>query len=152
MLEATSNSTITAQEHACLRRENEALREEVQALKHQLAWFKRQLFGVKSEKRLIDDPAQAGLLFDALPESDEPVVTEQVSYTRRKGVKNRGDAVTDSGLRFNDDVPVEVIHVKDPQIEAIPEAHREVIDEKVSHRLAQRPGSYVVLELSLIHI
>lgn len=146
MLEAASNSIITAQKFACLRSENDALREEVQALKHQLAWFKRQLFGIKSEKRLIDDPAQSGLLFDALPESDEPAPTEQVSYTRRKGAKERGDAVTDSGLRFNDDVPVEVIHVSDPDIQAIPAEHREVIDEKVTRRLAQRPGSYVVLE------
>ena len=146
MLEATSNDKFTSQEYVQLRSENDALREEVQSLKQQLTWLKRQVFGRKSEKRLIDDPAQAGLLFDALPESDEPAATEQVSYTRRKGSKNRGDAVTDAGLRFNDDVPVEVIHVKDPDVEAIPEEHREVIDEKVSHRLAQRPGSYVVLE------
>jgi len=95
---------------------------------------------------LIDQSSHSGLLFDALPESDKPTPTEQISYTRRKGFKDRGDAVTDSGLRFTDDVPVEVIHVNDPEVQAIPEEHREVIDEKVTHRLAQRPGSYVVLE------
>jgi hypothetical protein len=102
------------------------------------------VFGRKSEKRLIDQDTPSGLLFDALPESEAPAPTEQVSYTRRKGAKDRGDAVTDAGLRFNEDVPVEVIHVKDPAVEAIPEEHRKVIDEKVTRRLAQRPGSYVI--------
>ena len=146
MLEAASNNSITSHEVARLRSENDALREELQSLKQQLAWLQRQVFGRKSEKRLIEEPSYSGLLFDALPESDKPAPTEQISYTRRKGSKDRGDAVTDSGLRFNEDVPVEVIHVQDPEVEAIPEEHREVIDEKVTRRLAQRPGSYVVLE------
>ena len=36
--------------------------------------------------------------------------------------------------------------VTDPAIEAIPPAEREVIGEKVSYRLAQQPGSFVVLK------
>lgn len=146
MAEAAFNVNITADEHARMRSENEALREELQSVKQQLAWLQRQVFGRKSEKRLIEQPSHSGLLFDELPASDEPAPTEKISYTRRKGAKDRGDAVTDSGLRFNDDVPVEVIHVNDPEAETIPEEHREVIDEKVTRRLAQRPGSYVVLE------
>jgi len=120
--------------------------EELRSIKQQLAWLQRQVFGRKSEKRLIEQPAHSGLLFDAPPEPDDPGPTEEVRYTRRKGAKDRGDAVTEAGLRFNDDVPVEVIHVRDPDVEAIPEAYREVIDEKITRRLAQRPGSYVVLE------
>jgi len=131
------------QEHRSTKQRYE---EELQSLKQQLAWLQRQVFGRKSEKRLIEQPSHSGLLFDALPESEQPTPTEQVSYTRGKGAKDRGDAVTDSGLRFNENVPVEIIQVKDPKIEAIPEEYREVIDEKVTHRLAQRPGSYVVLE------
>jgi len=146
MVEAATNTIIAAHQHAKLERENAALRAELEELKHQLAWFKRQLFGRKSEKRLIESPAHSGLLFDTLPESQEQVPTEQINYTRRKGAKERGDAVTDSGLRFAEDVPVEVIHVNDPDIQSIPEEHREVIDEKVTRRLAQRPGSYVVIE------
>src|SRR5699024_7535350 len=137
---------FSEQQHADLQTAYDALEQEHQAVKQQLAWLQRQVFGRKSEKRLIDQGSHSGLLFDALPQTDEPEPTEQVSYTRRKGPKDRGDAVTDSGLRFNEDVPVEVIHVDDPEIQAIPEEHREVIDEKVTHRLAQRPGSYVVLE------
>ena len=100
MVEAATNTIIAAHQHAKLERENAALRAELEELKHQLAWFKRQLFGRKSEKRLIESPAHSGLLFDTLPESQEQVPTEQINYTRRKGAKERGDAVTDSGLRF----------------------------------------------------
>src|SRR5699024_7562798 len=146
MVEGSTKAPFSEQQHADLQTAYDALEQEHQAVKQQLAWLQRQVFGRKSEKRLIDQGSHSGLLFDALPQTDEPEPTEQVSYTRRKGPKDRGDAVTDSGLRFNEDVPVEVIHVDDPEIQAIPEEHREVIDEKVTHRLAQRPGSYVVLE------
>jgi transposase len=131
--------------YSVLEQEHRATRQQLEALQQQLVWFKRQLFGRKSEKRLIDDDKQTGLLFDALPEAEAPPATEQISYTRRKGSKDRGQSVTDSGLRFTEDVPVEVIEVRDPEIEAIPEQHRQVIGEKLTHRLAQRPGSYVVL-------
>lgn len=118
------------------------------ALKQQVEWFKRQLFGVKSEKRLDVDPAIQGNLLSALgvaappPPKDEP--KETITYQRRKKV--RDGAISDTGLRFGDDVPREIIAVKDPEIEAIPEDRRELIGEKVTYRLAQRPGSYVVLE------
>ena len=72
--------------------------------------------------------------------------TEEITYRRRKHKqRNEGD-VTDSGLRFGPDVPVEVIELSAPQLQG-PEADQyEVIDHKISRRLAQRPGSYVVLE------
>jgi len=146
MLEAAKNASVSQQQYAQLQADYDALEHEHQALEQQLDWLKRQIFGRKSEKRLIDKPAHSGLLFDALPEPQEPAPTEQVSYTRRKGAKDRGDAVTDAGLRFTEEVPVEVIHVKNADIKKIPEEHRVLIDEKITHRLAQRPGSYVVLE------
>jgi hypothetical protein len=43
-------------------------------------------------------------------------------------------------------VPREVIAVSDPEIEAIPAERRVRIGEKITYRLAQRPGSYVILE------
>ena len=152
MAEAIKKSLPTSPSYAqlqaaysALEQENRETRQQLEALQQQLAWLKRQLFGRKSEKRLVDDGKQTGLLFEALPESDSPPPTEQISYTRRKGKKDRGESVTDSGLRFTADVPVEVIDVHDPEIENIPEECREVIGEKITHRLAQRPGSYVVL-------
>ena len=131
-----------------LERENAQLCAELATLKQQLEWFKRQLFGEKSEKRLDLDPAVQGNLLAALGVATPPPPTEApaetISYQRRKKVRDA--AVNDAGLRFSEDVPREVIVVKDPEIEAIPEDRREVIGEKVSYRLAQRPGSYTILE------
>ena len=145
MVEAANKASVSQQQYADLQAAYNDLQQEHQSVKQQLAWLKRQVFGRKSEKRLIDKPAHSGLLFEALPAPEAARATEQVSYTRRKGVKDRGESVTDSGLRFTADVPIELIDVRDPEIEAIPEQHREVIGEKLTHRLAQRPGSYVVL-------
>ena len=126
----------------------EQLQAEYDALKHELDWFKRQLFGQKSEKRLDIDPEEqlnllAGLGVKAPPSSDD-VPTQTVTYERR--AKVRDAAVAESGLRFGPEVPVQSIEVRDPAIEAIPQAEREVIGEKVSYRLAQQPGSDVVLK------
>ncbi|WP_296781888.1 IS66 family transposase, partial [Thiolapillus sp.] len=114
----------------------------------QLDWFKRQLFGRKSEKRIIEHPDQldlSALLGEASP-SAESEPTEKITYTRRKPKQRREDDVTDTGLRFGPDVPIEVIELSAPQLEGPEAGQYEVIDFKISRRLAQRPGSYVVLE------
>ncbi len=130
-----------------LMAENAALRDQVQSLQTQLNWFKNQLFGQKSEKRLgVDNPHQ-GSLFDtpsAPVPADQP--TEQVSYTRRTTKQRGEDCVTEQGLRFDDSVPVEVIEVSAPELDGPDADQYEVIDHKITRRLAQRPGSYVVLE------
>ena len=136
---------------SALEQSNAALTElqsDFRVLKQQLEWFKRQLFGEKSEKRLDIDPEEQGNLLAALgveapPRQDEPTI-RTVSYQRRNKV--RDGAVNDSGLRFDDAVPVKTIEVNDPAVQAIPENLREVIGEKVTYRLAQQPGSYVVLK------
>lgn len=121
-------------------------KQEIESLKHQLAWFKQQLFGEKSEKRVIDSPDQLGLgeiLKESVPEQEVP--TEKITYERKK--KQRpDDAVTDQGLRFNDDVPVELIHLPAPEMQRENADQYEIIDHKDTYRLAQRPGSYVVLK------
>jgi transposase len=53
----------------------------------------------------------------------------------------------ESTLFFDDKkVPVEVIHVPNSDVEGLTTDDCEIIGEKVSHRLAQRPGSYVALK------
>ena len=126
----------------------ETAQAEIAALKQQLEWFKRQLFGRKSEKRLVDDPDQLdlGALLGETSPPAEPAPTEEITYRRRRPKQRSEDDVTESGLRFGPDVPIEVIELSAPQLEG-PEADQyEVIDYKISRRLAQRPGSYVVLE------
>ena len=116
-------------------------------LKQQIDWFKRQLFGEKSEKQLDIDPAIQGNLLTGLGVDTPPRPkddTETVTYQRRK--KNRDGAMTDSGLRFDEDVPRDVIVIGDPEMEDLPESERELISEKVSYRLAQLPGSFRIME------
>ena len=121
------------------------LEAQVRDLTQQLAWFKRQLFGRKSEKRLEIDPAVQPLL-DGLVDPEQTATrpapaTEIISYERRKKQRDAG-CVTDAGLRFDDSVPVVTITLPVPA----DVGEHEVIGEDVTHRLAQRPGSYVVLK------
>ena len=106
--------------------------QEIASLKHQLSWFKQQLFGEKSEKRLIDNPDQLALgeiLKGEVPEQEVP--TETITYERRK--KNRSeDCVTNQGLRFTDDVPVELIHLAAAEMQGEDAEQYEVIDYKSS--------------------
>jgi transposase len=126
----------------------QALQAEVATLKEQLDWFKRQLFGRKSEKRIIENPDQLdlGALLGEAPALSEPEPTEEITYRRRKRKQRNANDVTDTGLRFGPDVPIEVIELSAPQLEGSEADQYEVIDYKITRRLAQRPGSYVVLE------
>ena len=124
----------------------------IQALEHQLNWFKRQLFGEKSEKRdMTDNPHQhtiADLLKDlpeppARPERDKQTVT----YQRGKAKKNALDgSPDDSGLRFDESVPIEEIALSAPELAGPDADDYEVVSYKVTYRLAERPGSQVVLK------
>ncbi|MCB0627794.1 MAG: IS66 family transposase [Saprospiraceae bacterium] len=139
---------VDPQRYAQLRAEYERLREDYDALKQQLEWFQRQLFGRKSEKRLIDNPDQLDLghLLGDAPSPPEPPATEKITYTRRKGKQRRDEDLTDRGLRFDERVPIESIELSAPQLQGPHADQYEIIDYKVTRRLAQRPGSYVVLE------
>jgi transposase len=129
-----------------LQAENAQLCQQLQSLQQQLDWFKRQLFGNKSEKRLLESPDQLDIsqLIDQ-PLAEQPVgETEQITYTRKK--QRQPDCVTEQGLRFDDKVPVEVIELPAPELQQADAEQYEIIDHKITRRLAQRPGSYVVLE------
>ena len=148
MKRAAGSAAIDPQQHAQLSDDYQQVCAERDALKQQLDWFKRQLFGRKSEKRLLDNPDQLDLgklLGDCQPPGT-PAPTEKITYTRRKGKQRSDDCVTDSGLRFDERVPIESIELSAPQLQGPDADHYEVIDYKVTRRLAQRPGSYVVLE------
>ncbi len=128
-----------------------ALLEENAALKQQNAWCKRQLFGRKSERRLREpDPQQLPLGLVSTerdPADDPPFPTETVkAYHRRAPFTVLPTGADEGGLRFDASVPVEVIRMPLPEGAALaPEAY-EVIGEKVTYRLAQRPGAYVILK------
>lgn len=125
---------------------------QIDELKRQVEWFKRQLFGRKSERFAPQPDAQQMHLGQLLGEdlqtpTEQPVAGSQVpAHTRRKP---RSDMADDGvGASFFDEskVPVETIRLPNPEAQGLAPEQYEVIGEKVSHRLAQRPGSYVVLK------
>jgi transposase len=134
-----------------LLRSQTALREEVSALKHQLEWFKRQLFGQKSERRIVEPVPGQMSLGEALNQAQTGVAPEPKSrrveaHTRRLATK-RHEADEDSVPFFDESrVPVEVIDVPAPEVAGLAADQFEIIAHKESFRLAQRPGSYVVLK------
>ena len=124
----------------------------IQALQHQLDWFKRQLFGQKSERFApLPDPTQLHL-GEMMPLPATPATESQravPAHTRR--IAQRDLAAGSDTLPFFDEarVPVETIHVPNPDVTDLAQDPFEVIGEKVSYRLAQRPGSFVVLKVAV---
>ena len=127
------------------------LSRELVAARHQIEWFKRQVFGEKSERRIIDGASGQMSLGEAIHVDQTavpppPVERRVAAHTRRPAAK-KPDTGDDSVPFFDETrVPIEVIELCAPEAEGLaPEAY-EVIGHKDSYRLAQRPGSTVVLK------
>ena len=128
---------------------------EIVQLRRQVASFQRQIFGQKSERRLPEPDGAQGTLggsFEVVP-ADLPGSKKSkiAAHEREHKTKNNSGRLVDSGdesaLFFDDaKVPVEVIAVANSEAACLDPAEYEVIGEKVSYRLAQRPGSYVILK------
>jgi transposase len=119
---------------------------EVAHLKQQLSWFKCQLFGRKSEKQIIDNPDQASLFADDATQTTKELPAKQIkAHTRSSKKQNNEDDVYDHGLRFNSDVPQQIIDVPSPELTGDHADQYEVMGIKETRRLAQQPGSYMVL-------
>lgn len=120
----------------------------VAELEQQVAWFERQLFGQKSERRLLGNSGKQ-LSLGELLEIDEapPPEKETVKSYERRQRRTFPELVDDeSQLRFDSTVPVETIEVPNPEIEGLSADQIEEVSEKVTYRLAQRRGPYVVLK------
>jgi len=112
---------------------------------YQLDWLKRQLFGRKSEKVLADNPAQSSL-FDEGETLTLPTETKPVKAHTRSSQKQRRDSdLNDEGLRFDETVPQQIIDIPAPELQGADADQYELVDTKETCRLAQQPGSYVVL-------
>ena len=126
-----------------------SLSREVDVLKHQLDWFKRQVFGQKSERRIID-PASGQMSLGELPTPETPPEgpgQKVAGHTRRTPRTDFAGDKDESSLFFDEArVPIETIAVANPESEGLAADQYDVIGEKVSHRLAQRPGCYVILK------
>lgn len=154
MITAMQNMPAThdtqALDAAHLRDLVKALSSEVIQLRAQLDWFKRQVFGQKSEKRHVASGGEQGILgegFADQPDACAPGKKTRIAEHERERKSKAFAAGDETNLFFDDKkVPVEVIEVKNPDTEGLSPDQYEIIGEKVSHRLAQRPGSYVILK------
>jgi hypothetical protein len=128
-----------------------ALQEQNAVLKRQVEWFQRQLFGRKSEKRLrepdSDQLSLAGMLTTPVAPADQPPPPTETVKTYQRRLRLTGTDVADeSELRFDSSVPVHDILLSNLEVAELPTDAYEVIGEKVTYRLAQRPGAYVILK------
>jgi transposase len=133
-------------------REAEKVRERdsrIAELEQELKWFRRQIFGQKSEKRILGSLANRQLYLGQMLEvpAKPPPVTETVkTYERRQRRKFPDLGDDESNLRFDASVPVEEIEVPNPELEGLTVDQYEAISEKITYRLAQKAGPYVVLK------
>ena len=143
MNSSTNLSTSNSSDEK-LRAENRNLKAEIESLKKQLDWLKRQIFGQKRE-RFIDTSRQmtfADLFEDQEVQPEQPQFQDVPAHKRRISSGPADDGV---GLFFDDRVPVETISLPCKEAEGLSPDQYEVISEKVTHRLAQRPGAFVIL-------
>jgi transposase len=125
----------------------QTLQAEIAGLKQQLEGFKRQIFGQKSERRIEIGPNGQMTLGDWSPPPASPPAPQGrviAAHTRRPPTRHHDD----EALPFFDEtrVPVEVIELRAPQTEGLSPEDYEIVSHKESYRLAQRPGSYVVIK------
>lgn len=131
---------------------NDMLRNQVEALRAQIEWFKRQVFGQKSERYPVQPDAQQMHLGEHLGElmpTTEPAPQAEQDVPAHKRRRSRSDFTDDgASVPFFDEakVPVVSIEVPNPEVQDLAPDQYEVVGQKVSHRLAQRPGAYVVLK------
>jgi transposase len=144
-------ATLRPPEILALLVQQRELQEQNAALTQQVEWFRRQLFGRKSEKRLREpDPDQltlAGMLTTPVPPADQPPPpTETVKAYQRRVRLTGPEEADERELWFDDSVPVQEILLSNPAVKDLPPDAYEVISEKVTYRLAQRPSAYIILK------
>jgi transposase len=122
--------------------------EKIAALEHQIEWFRRQIFGQKSERFAPEpDPSQMHLGESfPVPAATLDERTPIAAHTRRTA-QHEG-AQSGEALPFFDEskVPVQTITLMHADVKGLTPDQYEVIGEKVTYRIAQRPGAYHVLK------
>jgi transposase len=142
--EAEMNSLTPAQWQEMVRSQAAT----IESLQQRLAWFERQVFGSKSERlSVLENPQQLALaeLLSGEKKAASAKVRAVAAHTRRVREDDVGE--TESVPFFDETrVPVETIAVPNPHAQGLAPDQYEVIAQKVTYRLAQRPGSYVMLK------
>ncbi|HMB15346.1 MAG TPA: transposase, partial [Pelovirga sp.] len=118
---------------------------QIALLQEQLSWLKKQLFGAKSE-RIVADLGQQNLPFAEIDVATIPTETvEQISYQRRKSVKNKGiDTIS-----YPDDLPVErkILDLPDEQ-KVCPATGEPLVQigEEITRKLARKAEQFFIIE------
>ena len=132
------NQTLFAQ--------NQTLSAQLEKLTAQVNWFQNQLFGQKSEKRFVpENPAQLHLGEQFQTEAAAaPTQTIKEHQRKKKSIESvDGDC---QKLFFDETrVPVEMVEIDNPAIAGLGDDEYEVVGERVSYRLAQKPSACVIL-------
>ena len=130
-----------------LEAENKVLASRIEELAAQLKWFQNQIFGRTSERRVFESPKEQLFLAEQFrnKESQEEE-TQTIAEHKRKKRKHRSVDGDDEKLFFDESVPVKEIKIENPEIQGLSEDEYEIIGQKTTHRLAQRPAVYVILK------
>ena len=152
VLSAEEAATFAPEQVVNLSRQLAAAQHQLELFKQQLDWFKRQLFGQKSERRVLDTGSGQLNLGEVTGQGQEqpsePPAQVIAAHQRRVATKKPGTGTGEESLPFFDAerVPVELIEVPAPEAQGLSPEDYQIISYKDSYRLAQRPGSYVVLQ------
>lgn len=130
--------------HSELQRSHQELQRSHDELMRQVEWFRRQLFGAKSERRVFDPQGRQLTLGEEYRLEQARGREIEVAGHHRSAAPSKPKEVEEV-LRFDPSVPVEEIEVPNPEMQGKNLDDYDVVSEKVTCRLAQRPGSYVVL-------
>jgi transposase len=123
--------------------------EKIAALEHQIEWFRRQIFGQKSERFAAEaDPLQMHL-GETFPVPTAPVEERKPIAAHTRRTAHHDGAESGEELPFFDEskVPVQTLTLVHADVEGLSPDQYEVIGEKVTYRIAQRPGAYHILKI-----
>ena len=152
--EHSQNIASLEAENSQLKAGNSQLRSEmdkatvrIDELAAQVKWFQKQLFGNRSERRVIEPCKEQLFLGEQYRKELAEEETRTVKEHKRKNRKARSTDGDNEKLFFDEnEVPVEEIEIANPEAEGLSEEEYEVIGQKTSYRLAQRPGAYVIFK------
>jgi transposase len=138
--------TVLQSENTELKSQNEKLAERNAALTAQINWFQKQIFGSKSERRIVETQKEQLCLGEQFQKETVEAETETVAAHQRKKRTTQSSDGDKQNLFFDESVPVEEIKVANPEIAGLSNAEYEVVSQKTTYRLAQRPGAFVILK------